>query len=159
MSHVPDDAERLKFLTRVVGKEARHLAETSARLFTTPFTQERAEQLDSDTDLAERVEAFVSRFARLQDTVGDKLLPAMLRAMGEPLSAMIDNLDRAERLGWLSSADEWLVARRIRNRMVHEYVEDAALLADALQEGHRLVPLLVSTANQMIAELRRRGWL
>lgn len=41
-------------------------------------------------------------FWRLQDTIGDKLIPALLRALGEPQGAVIDNLDRAERLGWLA---------------------------------------------------------
>ena len=32
-----------------------------------------------DIDLAERVDAFVARFGRLQDTAADKLLPELLR--------------------------------------------------------------------------------
>lgn len=50
----------------------------------------------------------MGRFGRLQDTVGDKLLPLLLAALGEKPSAAIDNLDRAERLGLLKSADEWM---------------------------------------------------
>jgi hypothetical protein len=57
-------------------------------------------QMDSDEDLAERVEAFVSRFGRLQDTLGDKLLPNLLVFVGERPATVIDNLDRAER-PWL----------------------------------------------------------
>ena len=51
------------------------------------------------------MEAFVGRFGRLQDTLGDKLLPAYLAAEGEFPGTALDNLDRAERLGLLPSAD------------------------------------------------------
>jgi len=39
--------------------------------------------LEADVELAERVDALVSRFGRLQDTVGDKLLPRYLDAVGK----------------------------------------------------------------------------
>ena len=108
--------------------------------------------------MAERVEAFVGRFGRLQDTVGDKLLPLLLAAMGEKPAAVIDNLDRAERLGLLQSADTWMTMRNLRNQMIHEYVEDPVVLASALQTGHTFVAGLIATANNMIAEAERRGW-
>jgi len=58
---------RLAFLSRVVGKQCRHLLATDQRLFDQPFIAERAGQLGANPDLAERVEAFVGRFGRLQD--------------------------------------------------------------------------------------------
>jgi len=149
---------RLQFLSLVVGKECRHLATTDQRLFGSEFTPAQARQLEADADLAERVEAFVGRFGRLQDTVGDKLLPLLLAALGEKPSSAIDNLDRAERLGLLNSADEWMTMRNLRNQMVHEYMEDPALLANALQTGHLFVPILIAAANKMIAEIELRGW-
>ena len=158
MTLKPEIALRLQFLARVVRKECQHLATTDQRLFGGQFTLEQATMLDADPDLAERVEAFVGRFGRLQDTVGDKLLPVLLDALGEKSSATIDNLDRAERLELLSSADEWMAMRNLRNQMVHEYVEDPAVLASALQSGHAFVPELIATANSMIAEIEQRGW-
>ena len=149
---------RLQFLARVVRKECQHLATTDQRLFGGLFTVEQAIRLEADHDLAERVEAFVGRFGRLQDTVGDKLLPLLLDALGEKSSAVIDNLDRAERLGLLKSADEWMTIRNLRNQMVHEYVEDPVVLSSALQTGHTFVPALILAANKMIAEIERRGW-
>lgn len=154
----PKIALRLQFLMRVVRKECQHLTTTDQRLFGDPFTPERACQLETDPDLAERVEAFVGRFGRLQDTIGDKLLPVLLVAMGETPAAVIDNLDRAERLGLIVSADEWMTMRKLRNQMVHEYVEDLTVLASALQSGHDFVPVLANAANNLIAEIERRGW-
>ena len=158
MTAEPKIALRLQFLARVVRKECKHLTTTDQRLFGKLFTLEQAARLESDLDLAERVEAFVGRFGRLQDTVGDKLLPLLLDTLGEKTSAVIDNLDRAERLGLIESADEWMTIRNLRNQMVHEYVEDPVVLTSALQTGHAFVPALIAAANKMIAEIERRGW-
>lgn len=144
--------ERLLFLRRVVQKEADYLHLTDHRLFAFPFDEALAERLSDDVDLAERVEAFVGRFGRLQDTLADKLLPVLLSVSGEQVGAAIDNLDRAERLGWIASADDWLTMRRLRNQMVHEYIEDNTVLANALNSGHHFVPaLLLATEHLLLA--------
>ncbi len=158
MTLEPNIALRMQFLTRVVRKECRYLTSTDERLFALPFTLDRAAQLETDPTLAERVEAFVGRFGRLQDTLGDKLLPLLLTALGEKPAAAIDNLDRAERLGWIDSVDTWLTVRKLRNQMVHEYVEDLSVLTSALQTAHHQVPTLVQVAEALVAEIERRGW-
>jgi uncharacterized protein with HEPN domain len=156
---LPQDAVlRLQFLCRVVERERRHLVQTTGRLFTSDFTLERVVQLESLPDVAERVEAFVSRFGRLQDTVGDKLLPAVLAALGERVASAADNLDRAERLGLVRGADEWFQMRALRNQMVHEYVEDPVVLHGALTAGRDFVPCLDFAVNALLGEAARRGW-
>jgi hypothetical protein len=89
MTLEPKLALRLQFLVRVVRRQSQHLAATDQRLFADAFTLDRAIQLDHDPELAERVEAFVGRFGRLQDSVGDNLLPSLLLALGERASAAI----------------------------------------------------------------------
>ncbi len=65
--------------------------------------------------LVRRTVKAVGRFGRLHDTVGDKLLPALLPALGETPGPAIDNLDRAERLGWVDFADTWKATHRPRH--------------------------------------------
>lgn len=154
----PEQLERLRFLGRVVQRERQHLETSDQRVFSEPFTPARAGALADNVDEAERVEAFVSRFGRLQDTLGDKLLPVYLEALGEPLGAAIDNLDRAEKLGLIPSSDEWLAIRKLRNQMVHEYIEAPTTLADALQAGHEFVPTLSAMVDNILADMRARGW-
>jgi hypothetical protein len=157
---IPSDQQRgrLSFLLRVVRRELSHLLVTDSRVFGEPFTPARAGDLPGSVDESERVEAFVSRFGRLQDTLGDKLLPLYLTALGERTGAAIDNLDRAEKLRLLPSSDDWLAMRKLRNRMVHEYIEDPALLADALQAGHEYVPILEAVVNNILMDMNKRGW-
>lgn len=147
---------RLRFLVGVVELEAQHLALTDQRLFTQPMTAERAASLRTQVQLGEQVDAFVARFGRLQDTLADKLLPTLLENLAEPLGTVIDNLVRAERLGWLRSVDEWLAIRKLRNRMIHEYVRDVEVLAAALSAAHLAVPVLRDMATALFAEARRR---
>lgn len=140
--------DRLVFLLETVALQAEHLEATDKRLFAQPFDSQRAATLRGDDLLSERLDAFAARFARLQDTAGDKLLPALLARVGEPVGSVLDNLDRAARLGWLAQTSEsWLAARALRNRMVHEYIRQPALLAEAVNEAHAAVPMLVRFAQ------------
>jgi hypothetical protein len=151
----PSHAARLEFLLRVTDKECQHLLDTDTRLFSNPLTVEDATKIQGDPILAERLDAFVSRFGRLQDTIGDKLLPALLTALAEKTGPAIDNLDKAEKFGFIESADTWMEMRRLRNLMVHEYIEDLAMLASALRNAHAFVPTLVVAARRCIAEAQR----
>ena len=38
--------------------------------------------------------------------------------MEERVGAVLENLDRAERLGLIDGADDWLAVRKLRNLMV-----------------------------------------
>lgn len=159
MNILPDKLLRLQFLIRIVRKEIQYLRVTDERLFACVFDKQRAERLDIDVELAERVDAFVSRFGRLQDTVGDKLLPLYLNAVGERVGPVIDNLNRAEKLGLISVAETWMVLRDLRNQMIHEYMEDTEKLADALNKGHQHVGMLTEDAERVVADLAARGWI
>lgn len=149
-------ATRLEFLARVTDRKCPHLLDTDKRLFGNLFTTvEEARKIAADPILTERLDAFVARFGRLQDTVGDKLLPALLTALAENPGAAIDNLDKAEKLGLMASADGWMEMRRLRNQMVHEYIDDMAVLASALRSGHNFVPELVAAARRCVVEAER----
>lgn len=116
-------------------------------------------ELESDDLLANAVETFVARFGRLQDILGDKLLPRLLKALGENPSSFADNLDLAEKLGWMESVSDWLGMRALRNQMIHEYLEDLHILKIALEKALAFVPRLIQVANNLIQEINRRGWL
>lgn len=115
----PDRAERIRALIETCRREANYLQRCDARLFEAPLNQQMIESLPGNDEISERVDAFAARFGRLQDTVGDKLLPAFLSLMQENPATVLENLDRAERLGLIESADDWMAIRKLRNRMIH----------------------------------------
>ena len=142
------DRERLAGLLKTAQAELLHLQQTDARLFSSPFSPEELVLRLQDIDFSERVDAFVARFGRLQDLLGDKFLPAWLRAMEEEAGAVLENLDRAEKLGLLTSADDWLAVRKLRNLMVHEYIDQPKTLHMALHAAHDHVAMLALTVEK-----------
>lgn len=151
MTGVAGAGERLRFLADVVEREAQYLSQTDARLFNAEFGLATVASLPSDPDLAQRVDAFVARFSRLQDRLGVALLPRLLESSLESVGTVLDNLNRAERLGWIRSASDWAELRLLRNRMVHECVREPQHLVDALNAAHGGVADLVSAAQAMSA--------
>ena len=151
--------ERLRFLVRIVRKQIKLLHRSDQTLFSSIQKPWSLAELESDDLLANAVETFVARFGRLQDILGDKLLPRLLKALGENPTAFADNLDLAEKLGWMESVSDWLGMRALRNQMIHEYLEDLHILKIALEKAHAFVPKLIQVANNLIQEINRRGWL
>lgn len=90
-------------MVRITEKEARYLERTLQRLRNVNIDLAWVESLDDNDEHSEMLDAFVSRFGRLQDTLGNKLLPAMLRLNLEKTGSQLDNLLRAEKLGWIES--------------------------------------------------------
>jgi hypothetical protein len=150
--------ERLAFLLETTQRELELLQGTDGRMFREPFTADRAATLASDVELAERLDAFVARFSRLQDTAADKLLPALLTCVGEPIGSVLDNLDRAARIGLLhATGEDWLAARALRNRMVHECIRRPELLAQAVNAAHEAIPMLADFVVCCSGYARSRG--
>jgi len=109
--------------------------------------------LPDNPELGERVEAFVARFGRVQDALGNKLIPTYLAASGETPATFIENLDRAERLGLIADAQKWMDISQLRNQMVHEYVSNPVALASALNAAHGFIPNLA----EVVQWLRERA--
>ena len=76
--------------------------------------------MENNPEIVESLEAFVSRFGRMQDTIADKLLPRWLLILAETPGSQIETLNRAERLDVPSNVENWLAARKLRNKLVHE---------------------------------------
>ena len=77
--------------------------------------------------------------------------------MGENPKIAIENLDKAEKIGVLSSVELWLELRQLRNQMVHEYIEDLSILADALQTSFENLEFIVGVGNAIVSDLEKRG--
>lgn len=128
---------RLWQVLRVVEKEDHYLQAVMQRLFPdqAAVSVSWLEGLLAMPEGIDRLESFVGKFSRMQDTLVDKLLPLFLLAVGEEPGTALDNLRRAERLGMVGDPDQWLAMRRLRNRLVHEYVDDPAELVAALERA------------------------
>lgn len=116
--------------------------------------QRRAIGVDDYTHLSKEdrrlLDQFAYRYTRLQDDMGAKLVPAVLKALGEDVAPMsaLDRFARLEQLGWLPSADEWLSLRQIRNQFAHDYPDSPTERFERLQAA-------IQAATQLMAVLTR----
>ncbi len=133
----------------IVAHEGKHLAYSWGRLYAYPIDADWVRGLESAPEVAERLEAFVSRFGRMQDTIADKLLPRWLMALAETPGSQIENLNRAEKLGVLDNVEHWLEARKLRNRLVHEYMQSPESFAEDLKLAKGYSNLLVNFYNRL----------
>ena len=92
------------------------------------------------------------------DDMGARLIPAVLRALGEDVAAMpaLDRFSRMEQLGLLASADDWNTLRQIRNQFAHDYPDSAHEQSERLQAAISAAGQLRSALALIIAKLQQR---
>lgn len=154
MTSLPANKTRLLTTLETTRKELNHLAYSWRQLFVTRHVDAQwVVALKDYPDEAVVLEAFVSRFARLQDTLAAKAIPLWLEALAEPTSSQIENLNKAERLGVINSTEDWLAARQIRNQLVHEYMVSADDLVAALAIAKQASEQFAYTQNAIVGYL------
>ena len=157
LKYLPEHAQPALLALDLAHKEARHLRYSQTTLFALPIDLAWVQNLGDRPEVAEKVEAFVSRFGRLQDHLGEKLLPRMAALVGERSKTLLDTLAIAERLDLLASADAFIAARRLRNALVHEYMHDAQTFLDSLLAAQQACDMLFQVVEKAQAEAVRLG--
>lgn len=146
---LPEHAAAARVALELAHREVSHLKFTHHRLFLVPPTLSWVNALSDTPFDAERLDAFVGRFARLQDHLGDKLLPRFSELVGAAPRSLLDALNTAERMGWVVSAHQFVSTRKLRNLMVHEYMTDQALFLDAVLAADDACKLLYDTVERV----------
>jgi hypothetical protein len=142
-------------LLPLTDKERRHLRITADRLRAQAPDLAWVESLEANVAAGEMLDAFASRNSRLQDTLADEFIPSMLRASLEPVGTQLDNLLRAEKLGWIESAEHWIALRTLRNRLVHEYIDSAGDLLHAERAALEGVDVLTDSQKRLAEAAHR----
>jgi predicted nucleotidyltransferase len=97
-----------------------------------PLTVEKYTQLTKDE--VQDIDQYLFRFAKLQDTMGDKIFKLILEKYeGSSVpSPFIDILNKLEKFGCISSAKEWLYLRKVRNEVAHQYDDEPEEMTQAI---------------------------
>lgn len=92
-------------------------------------------------------ETLTSRFARVSDMVLQKVFRSIDRLELEDGGTLLDVLNRAEKRGLVTSADQFRELRELRNEIAHEYALDdlKVLFASVLEHTPTLFTILDST--------------
>ena len=101
LRYLPEHAESALLALELAHKEAAHLRYTHRTLYAQPIDAAWVVQLATRDDLAEKTDALVSRFGRLQDHLGEKLIPKFAALLGESPKSMLDVVVYAERMLWI----------------------------------------------------------
>jgi hypothetical protein len=153
LAYLPEHVENALLALNLAKKEATHLDYTHRTLYAQHMDLEWVRNLAQRDDLAEKIDAFVSRFGRLQDHIGDKLIPRFVALLGGTPTSLLDNLAYAEKAGWLESTELFISARKLRNLLVHEYMAEAELFLEALQAADEASSML----TDIVARIRRQA--
>ncbi len=157
LRYLPEHAESALLALDLARKEAAHLQYTHRTLFAQPIDAAWVRQLATRDDLAEKIDAFVSRFGRLQDHIGEKLIPRFAALLGEAPKSILDILAYAEKMQWVESAEVFIDARKLRNLLVHEYMSDTRLFLQALLSARESAEMFFRTVAAIEAEAAALG--
>lgn len=97
-----------------------------------PLTQDRLNALSDEQTAV--LDQFLYRFAKLQDCIGLRLIPAVYSLLENDTTVhpFIDILNRLEKLGVLTSVADWQYFRSLRNNFAHEYPERSEDIVNAI---------------------------
>lgn len=157
LKYLPEHARATLLALDLARKEAKHLRYSQTTLFALPINLAWVKSLSDQPEVAEKVEAFISRFGRLQDHLGEKLLPHMAALVGENSKTLLDTLAIAEKLDLLTNADAFIAARKLRNALVHEYMHDAQTFLDSLFAAQQACEMFFEIIEKVQAETIRLG--
>ncbi len=109
------------------------------------------------------MELMMSRFSKLQDTIGAKLFPLILHFSQQDVAnySFLDILHKLEKLELLPSSSWWLKIRELRNHLVHDYPENPQLMADNFNQAVIAAKELLDYWSflQIFIETTRAQWL
>ncbi len=98
----------------------------------------------NDIEKVKTLDSFIFRFIKIQDIMGRKLFPLVLRYLQEydETMSLLDILNKLEKLEIIDSTDKWIDYRNLRNSLTHEYPGNE-------DEIVRAIPLAIVSYKEM----------
>ncbi len=100
----------------------------------------------------ESFEALTSRFARLSDLIIQKIFRFFDTINLEPVGTVRDRINRAEKVGAIDSADEFIEIRILRNEIADEYKSET--IYEIFKQVMQLTPALLKSVDTIFAYSR-----
>ncbi|MDO9109510.1 MAG: hypothetical protein Q7U40_02555 [Desulfatirhabdiaceae bacterium] len=102
---------------------------------------------DLNIDQLESFEALTARFARLSDLVVQKVLRTISVLDLEEVGTVRDRINRAEKRGFIESAEDFVQIRMLRNEIAHEYKSET--IFDIFERALALTPALLDAVKRI----------
>jgi hypothetical protein len=116
-----------------------------------PLTLSDFKSLSEDDK--EHIDQLIFRYSKLQDAMGEKLFPSILKNLKEDYEhkPFRDIIDRLEKLEIIESANDWEELRKSRNVLSHEYSsEENELVININNVYEKLVPKIFLIYDRII---------
>ena len=96
------------------------------------------------------IDQMLYRFSKLQDTMGEKVFPAILLLNGEEIKKMsfIDRLNRLEELE-LVNKNLWMELRKERNEISHEYSFNQEEVVEAINAIYDKIDIIIEVFDHI----------
>lgn len=105
----------------------------------------------------ETFDSLTSKFSRTSDIFLQKVLRTIWELLHEDRMPLIDMLNRAEKMGLISSSDQMLEIRDLRNQISHEYIPEA--IQELIPDVIELSAMLEENIEYCYGFLQNRKWL
>lgn len=103
---------------------------------------------DLNPETLETWESYVARFSRVTDIFLSKYIRTYILRLDPAFRAELrDFVDKAEKVGLISSADKWMVVRELRNKISHEYSRSD--LKRTFEEVKEFTPFVMSELKKV----------
>ncbi len=142
-------------LKRLLKEEITVLSRSSDLL---RYSLDRSQKIELSTDMShqeyEILDSFSSRFMRMYEVLTNQLLRTVLQVLAEHRDTWIDNMNQAEKMGFISSRKEMNEIRELRNMVAHEYLQEEWV--HIYQRLLQKAPVLLEMAQMTLDEMKRR---
>lgn len=111
--------------------------------------------LSDDEDIA--FEALTARFSRLSDYLVQRLFRTVDVIELDDVGTLRDRINRAEKKGWISSANNFIEIRTLRNIIAHEYGDEEVktIYAKVLQ----FTPVLLDACRNISEYIEKKSYM
>jgi hypothetical protein len=115
------------------------------------FPLDREKYIHLEPEELSFFDQLIFRFSKLQDSMGNRLFPAILENLGEEVKGQpfIDRLVKLEELNIIPSADDWLLLQETRNLVTHEYPFVTEEVIQGLNLLNKHYQLIIEIWNQV----------
>lgn len=100
------------------------------------------------------IDQFLFRFSKMQDTIGDKIFKIILQDYNPDFQKLsfLDFLHELEKREIITSAQDWIILRKVRNNIAHQYDDEPEEMSQAIND----IFAQFSTLKQIFEQLKNK---
>ncbi|MBE0499767.1 MAG: nucleotidyltransferase domain-containing protein [Campylobacterales bacterium] len=112
---------------------------------------------DLKDEEVKNIDQFLFRFSKMQDTIGDKIFKTILQDYNPDFQKLsfLDFLHELEKREIIASAQDWIILRKVRNNIAHQYDDEPEEMSRAIND----IFAQFSTLKQIFEKLKAKGHL